>query len=207
MKTITKLEVQKKDQKRVSVFVDGEFAFGMQLDDVIKFGISKNKVYSDEEYEALLEKLLLEKAKFRALDYISYKMRTAQQVRDKLKTLEYEEWIIEEVIAFLEKYGYVNDEDFARRYIQYQLQYNKKSLRKVKSELYEKGITRVTVESPEQIQLWEIENITSLLEKYHYDEDLDTKMKNKITSRILNRGFEYYLIRQCIGNLDVSFKI
>ncbi|MGL4739115.1 MAG: RecX family transcriptional regulator [Cellulosilyticaceae bacterium] len=207
MKTITKIEVQKKDSRRVSVFVDGEFSFGMQLDDVLKFGLSKNKVYSDEEFEVLLGKLLVEKAKFRALDYISYKMRTTQQVRDKLKTLEYDEWVIDEVIAFLEKYGYLNDQHFANRYIEYQMQYNKKSLRKVKSDLYEKGISKVDLENPDQISTWEMENVTKLLEKYHYDEELDPKMKLKITNRILSRGFDYYLIRQCIGNLDISFKI
>lgn len=207
MKKITRLAVQKKDPKRVSVFVDDAFAFGVQLDDLIKFGISKNKTYTDEEYAELLEKILVQKAKIRALDYISYKMRTTKQVEDKLKDLEYEMWVIEEVIHFLEKYRYLDDKQFAERYIEYQMQYNRKSFRKVKSELYEKGISKVEYSDAKQIEEWEIKTVTYLLEKYHYNEDLDMKMKNKITNRIISRGFDYYLIRQCIGNLDISFKI
>ena len=47
--------------------------------------------------------------------FLGYKMRTVQEIRQKLLEKEFAEDVIAEVLVFLEKYGYADDRDYCRR--------------------------------------------------------------------------------------------
>nr|WP_301335099.1 regulatory protein RecX [Holtiella tumoricola] len=112
---------------------------------------------------------------------------------------EYSEWIIEEVISFLKKYSYINDENFVKRYMNSKVKYNHKSLRKVQSELYSKGIVVSDLETyKEKYAEEEEENILYFLNKFKYSSELEYKDKQKIINRILTRGFSYSAVERCI---------
>ena len=84
MKVITKIEVQKKNTKRCSVFINDEFAFGMDIDAIGIYNIQKGNRYTEDEYENLLKELQYEKAKFAALRYVGYSPRTIKQTIENL---------------------------------------------------------------------------------------------------------------------------
>lgn len=205
-KIITRIENQKKDNSRYSVYIDGVFAFGLSEKALKKYNLQEGMQFLEEEYAQFLQVLQLEKAKFKALDYISRRNRTKQQVEEKLVALEYEESIREQVIIFLETYKYIDDERFAERYIEQQMQYNHKSFRKVGYDLYEKGI-KVNKRLEDMLEEIEKENIIYYLNKYKYNKEILPKEKDKIIKRLLSRGFGYNLISKEMGNLDESFDI
>lgn len=205
-KTITQIENQKKDTTRYSIYINGDFAFGVSEQALKRHNLVEGMVFSEQEYESFLKVLQLEKAKFKALDYISRRNRTKEQVKDKLVSLEYEEGIIEQVIQFLEKYHYIDDERFAERYIEQQMQVGHKSFRKTCYDLYQKGIC-VSKSLDKTLETIERENILYYLNKYKYSHEINPKEKDKIIKRLLSRGFGYNFISKEIGNLDESFDI
>ncbi|MDA3732572.1 RecX family transcriptional regulator [Niameybacter massiliensis] len=196
---ITAIEPQKKDPDRSSVYINGEFSFGASNKAVERYGLVAGMVLDNAGYEALMSKLQLDKAKMRALNSIARGDKTEQQMRMLLLKAEYSEWIIEEVISFLKKYSYINDENFVKRYMNSKVKYNHKSLRKVQSELYSKGIVVSDLETyKEKYAEEEEENILYFLNKFKYSSELEYKDKQKIINRILTRGFSYSAVERCI---------
>lgn len=208
MYTITKIETQKKDDTRSSIFINGIFDFGMTQKAVKRYGLVEGMVLSEEGYNELMECIQLDKAKYYALDYLSRNNKTEKQVRDKLIEKEYSLMIVDKVLEFLKKYNYVDDAYYARRYIESKAVYGKKSARQIQSQLYMKGITSINAfEVWERMEELEEENVTYFLEKYRYNRSLDYQEKRKIVSRIMNKGFSYQIIQQSIGKLDESFEV
>ena len=59
----------------------------------------------------------LQQAKCKALSLLNYMDRTETQLRKKLKEKDFNEEIIDETIAYVKSFGYINDLGYAERYI------------------------------------------------------------------------------------------
>ncbi len=200
MYCITKIEEQKKDPSRSSVFVNGVFEFGIGTKTLRQYGIVEGMRLEEEAYEQLMEKIQLEKAKYRVMDYLARGNKTEKQVYDKLVDWEYSLSIAQKVMTFLKTYHYVDDERYMRQYSQSKLTYGKKSLRQIQSLLYAKGIKKMefTEEEKKNYRLIEEENVAHFLQKYGYHTDLEREKKQKIISKIMGRGFNYSQIEKAI---------
>ncbi|MGL4799028.1 MAG: RecX family transcriptional regulator [Cellulosilyticaceae bacterium] len=208
MYKITAIEIQRKDETRSSVFINDVFSFGASTKAIERYGLAQGMVLTEEAYGELLVRLQLDKAKYTALNYLSTQNKTEKQVTDKLIEKEYSIEIVEEVLTFLKKYGYVDDELFTRRYVESKARYGKKSARYIQSQLYMKGISGCNVfEAWEGLEEAEIDNILYFLQKYKFDKALPYENKRKIINRLLNKGFTYERIQKSIGNLDESFEV
>lgn len=199
-KVITKIEVQKKNKNRCSVFINEEFAFGMDLDSVIKYDIQKGNEYTDHEYEDLLKKLQYEKAKFAALRYIDYSPRTIKETIDKLQTLEFEETVVEATLEFLKSYGYLNDLEYAHSFIRNRIHQKRHGRHKVSYDLIRRGISKdISAPILEEYQEAEYEGATYLYHKKTKGAEItDQKEKAKITRYLQSRGYSYDIIKDVI---------
>ena len=80
--TITALIAQKRNKDRVNVYLDGEFAFGLAAIEAIR--LRQGQVLSDEEIEHLKALDEIERAHERALNLLSYRPRSAQEIRPQI---------------------------------------------------------------------------------------------------------------------------
>lgn len=203
---ITAIEEQKKDLNRCSVFVNGAFAFGITKKALARYELCVGQTLTATEYEHLLERLQLDRAKFKALDLISRGNKSEKEVRERLLRAEYSSYIVEEVIVFLKKYHYIDDQALARRYIESKSQYAHKSLRQIHTELYKKGIYIDNLRTyHEEAETQEEENINYFLDKFKYNPEWDLKQKQKIINRLLTRGFQYSHIERCLRKRNEAF--
>lgn len=199
--------MQKKNQNRCSVFINEEFAFGMDLDSVIKYDIQKGNEYTDEEYEELLKKLQYEKAKFAALRYIDYSGRTIKETTDKLHTLEFEESVIEATIEFLQRYGYLDDKAYAKGFIRNRIENKNHGRRKISYDLIKRGISK-DISGPilEEYVEAEYQGALELYEKRTKGKELkDHKEKMKVTRYLQSRGFPYEIIRDIMQEASQGY--
>lgn len=203
---LTAIEEQKKDPDRCSVFINGEFGFGLSKKAVERYNLRAGMTLDETAYQRLVECIQLDKAKFRALDSISRGSKSEKQMREKLIQAEYSAYIVEEVISFLKKYNYINDEELAKRYVDSKSQYSHKSLRQIKAELYKKGVIVDQIKDYcEDSDEREEENIQYFLDKFKYDDTLDFKQKQKIINRLLTRGFSYSQVERCLRRRNEGF--
>ena len=171
MGEITKIEIQKKNKERYSIYIDGEYSFGVYENVLIKYGLRKGMIIEDEFLEDVLKKEEQECANNYALRLLNFKMRTEKEVERKMKEKEYADDIIENTIYYLKEYKYLDDEDYARKFIKDKSSLSKMGKERIKRELYMRGV------DPE-ITKREIEEIIDPDEEYETAMEMAIKKAN-----------------------------
>ena len=110
---ITDIRQQKHNKKRYSVFIDGNFAFGLDEVDILYYKLLDADEISYDKFNYIKENVVFSKARDTALKYINNKQRTKKEIINKLREKDFTEDIIEKVIKLFEKYGYIDDYAYA----------------------------------------------------------------------------------------------
>lgn len=126
-----------------------------------------------------------------SLYLLGFKDRTKKELEDKLRDKGYSEEEIESAVNKVMEYGYINDSEYARRYIKSRL--NKKGAKLIMRELQNKGISRDTISCHlEELAIDSSELIYEILIKKYYNADVsDRGVKQKIMSYFVRRGYDY----------------
>lgn len=124
---ITAITQQKRDPSRYNIFIDGVYAFALPMQDILYFKLKEGQEAAEDTIAFIRKNLIYIKAQDTALRFLGYKMRTVQEIRQKLLEKEFAEDVIAQVLAFLEKYGYADDREYCRRYIREKLRLKPKS--------------------------------------------------------------------------------
>ena len=133
---VTKIE--EKDKKRSRVFVDGEFAFVLYKGELRLYKIKENQPMEEKDYTAIVKEVLPKRAKLRCMNLLKSRAYTEKQLCEKLRQGEYSEEIIEEAVAYVKSFGYINDRQYAEDFISYNLE--RKSRRRMEQDLLAKGV-------------------------------------------------------------------
>ena len=141
MMTVTKIEPLSKT--RYKVYLDGQFAFTLYKGELSRYHIAEESVIEDDIYDSL-RLIVIKRAKLRAMHLLSDMGRTESQLRTKLKQGGYAEDAVEAAIRYVKSFGYINDMEYARSFI------DSRKDRKSKKELYaallQKGVPAEIVE-------------------------------------------------------------
>ncbi len=200
---ITKLEIQKKNKNRISIYINGTYALGVDKKIATLHGLMEGKVIDKEELKKTIRDEEQNKANNYAISLLSYRSRSEKEIENKMKGKGYDLDIIEDTLNFLRKYNYINDKNFAHEFT---MEKSKKYGRKrIKIELGQKGISDNIVDNV-------IDNID---EGGEYDLALELankKMKSyinddrkavyrKLGAFLGRRGFDYDIIRNVINKV------
>jgi regulatory protein len=120
------------------VYLDDRFAFGLPA--LVAASLRTGQHLSDAEVEALREEGNVEAAYSRVLDYLSYRPRSQAEVAIYLQKRGLSDAQIEAVTARLKRAGLVDDEEFARFWIENRERFRPRGLRALRYELRSKGI-------------------------------------------------------------------
>lgn len=141
---ITDLKPQKRRKDRVSVFLDGEFAFGLQEATAVSLFIGQE--LSESQIDALKQTDSVEWAKQVAYGLLSRRPRSTEEVRRHLQKKQVEEGIIDRVIDRLLDLDLLDDAAFARYWVEQRETFKPRSRRALRYELMQKGLSRQLVE-------------------------------------------------------------
>lgn len=132
-----------------------------------------------------------------ALFLLEYGDRTEKEMRQKLKEREYDPQEIEDTLRFLKEYHYIDDAEYAGKYIR--VNASRKSTRQIRSELEKKGVDRATIDLRlEESPIDEEAQIRAWLKKKGYfpGAPMDPVSYRKVTGALGRRGFTYDAIRR-----------
>lgn len=193
---ITKIEAQKKDKHRYNIFIDGSFAFGLYEDSVLKYGLRSGDELNEEKIIEMREFDEFGYGKKAAYSFLAYKPRSKKDLVKKLKQKKISDNIIDDIIELLEKQKYLNDEIYARNYLEDKLSSKPIGKRLAKMKLLEKGIDKELIESAineNYSEDKEFELAAKLMEKYEkkvkFKDQADKK--NKCYRYLISKGFDY----------------
>lgn len=138
----------------------------------------------------------------RALKYLSMRARSVKEIHDYLVKKKYEEEDINEAIKRLIELKFLNDDDFARSFIESK-QKKGKSKKLIQFELKLKGISKDTTEDVMEFAKSDyktaLEFITKRINQYARYEG-EEKQK-KIISRLRSRGYDWDTISKVLKKL------
>lgn len=195
---ITKIEKQKNNQKRYSIYIDGEYKFALSGEDVLYFKFNEGMEIEIQRYHYIMEYVIYTKAKDKAYKYLGYKQRTQKELTDKLIQQQYPEEIIERVVQLFKGYGYINDHSYAQYHINNRVRFKPMAKKMIKYELAQKGISGEIIDSTiEASCLNELDMATQLLQKKVKSQiAIDEKDKKRAYNYLLRRGFNFDTINK-----------
>lgn len=201
-------EIAELTKSRVRVELDGEFAFVLYKGELRVYGIEKEQEITETAYIEIMTILLPKRAKLRAMNLLKSRSYTTAQLKEKLEAGEYPEKIIEEAIAYVTSFGYVNDNRYAFDFIEYNKE--TKSKNRIVTDLLKKGISGAVIEEAwdeavgNDRQGLEKEQIIRWIEKKHFSLQTATPQeKQKMMAFLYRKGFTIEAIRSVLS-LDIT---
>lgn len=165
---ITDIKEAVRDKNRVNIYIDDKFFCSLDISQVVDFHLKIGKEIAAEEKQQLKHASEFGKFYQRALEYALMRPRSSKEIRDylKKKTLSrkvrvknrktgeyqtkekqgYDESLVPLVFSRLEERGYIDDERFARLWVENRNVSKGASLKKLRLELQQKGISHQIIE-------------------------------------------------------------
>lgn len=205
---ITALKIQARDKGRVNVFVDGAYRFSLDINQVTELGIANGKEYDEEELAELENESQFGKLYTRSLEHALTRPRSQREMRDYLyrKTRDtrtkdggvkkgVSKELTDRVYNRLFERGYVDDEKFARFWVENRNLRKGTSLRKLQTELIAKGVDKTIIEQVlGQTDRSDSEEIKKIIAKKarRYDDE------QKLIAYLMRQGFSYDSVKEAL---------
>ena len=151
------------------------------------------KIKSDSEYYNLLNS---------AVKYISKRLRSEKEMIGYLEKKTLDTYIIDNIIDDLKRQNFINDERFARAYINDKLTLSNVGIIKIKHDLEILGVSREIIE--DEISHIDNNNTNDKLEKMiikkisHNHKYSNYILKDKIINEMVNLGYDRTLVIELI---------
>lgn len=128
--------------KRVNVFLDGRYAFS--LDQEVALGLRVGQPVPPSLQAGLLGQDAVQKALDAALAFLGHRPRSEQEIRRRLARSEVPGEVVERVVARLREHGLVDDQAFARYWLEQRQTFRPRGARLLRAELRQKGVDAET---------------------------------------------------------------
>lgn len=186
------------------MYLDGKFAFGISLEAALKHGLEKGKHVTQEFIDNLQDEAEEEKVYNRVLRFATTRPRSEKEVRDWFKRKKVLPSVIEPVFNRLKSLSLVNDEEFARWWVQQRAEFRQKSRRVLGLELRQKGVAREISEKvlenadiPKEVDLAK-KAATKKLRTLRGDLN---ENKKKLSDFLARRGFSWDTVKTVVEEL------
>ncbi|MBN2284833.1 MAG: RecX family transcriptional regulator [Tissierellales bacterium] len=203
---ITKIEKQKKNEHRVSIYIDNQFAFGLDSDTSVQCGLFEGQEIDDEFLHSVIVEEEHHKALNAALNLLSYQQRTLHEIDERLKAKGYDEGIIGIILDKLVEVGYLNDEKYVADFIRDKIKLKKYGSLKIRHQLMNRGIDQELIsnglEKIEELEM--LNNAKTLIRKKAVTlKDLEEhKKKARLYRYLAGKGYDYPLIHKAINEFN-----
>ena len=179
---------------------DGSMFF-LYASDIHKWNICENCILEGFEYTELMQ-TLCKRARAKAMELLKDRDRTEQDIRSRLCQKGYPEKVVEEAIAYLYHYHYLDDERYIAQYVFHNRR--RKSTRQIVQELRQKGLPEDLIAQGIDGEANEEENKEAaaarmLYEKYSRRKSVDDfQGKQKAMAYLMNKGFSWDTVRAIV---------
>jgi len=199
--TITALDAQARHPDRVNVSIDDDFAFGLSGTIVLEQGLYVGQALSEDEVLVLIQLEEVASATQSALRLVSHRARTEVELRRRLARNGFSATAIEKTIERMHEWNYLNDEDFARRWVESREGHRPRAASMIKRELVGKGVDADTAaQVVDDAEIDEYKIALDLGKKWANrlsTEDRDTQ-RRRLAGYLQRRGFGWDIVRRVL---------
>jgi len=189
--TITALKAQKRNPERISVYLDGQYAFGLAR--IVAAWLAVGQSLSEAKIAQLRKQDALEKAYQSALHLLSYRQRSEQEIRRKLLEKGFDQEDCERVLERLKNAGLSGDSGFAQVWVENRQLFRPRSRRMLTAELRQKGVADDDIEQalvglPDEEQLAYEAAVRSIRKWQGLDRET---FRKRLSGFLARKGFNY----------------
>ncbi|MBQ2567356.1 MAG: regulatory protein RecX [Clostridia bacterium] len=199
--------------EKIHLSLDGEYIATVNADYWFTCGIKSGSEVTPEQLEELLTESARRKMMNKALDLLSMRDYSRRELADKLVTKAWEKkeqkdmdlgslkQQASDICDRLEELGLLNEERFARSYVDELIRRKHLSKSGLKTALIQKGVQRDIIETVlEEVDVDPVEQIRELLATKFKNRDLtDEKQKTRTVNALLRLGYRYNEIHAAMG--------
>lgn len=207
---ITAIKPQIKDPLRENIYLDGKFGFGISVEARFENKLKIGKTISEHEIKELVFRDQVGKMLVLAQRFLSFRPRSEKEIRGHLRRkLEQGDYIdpdriLGSVILQLQKYGLVNDEEFAKWWIEQRQKFRPRGERVLRGELHAKGVDRDIIdkeftayESPSgEIELIARKKLAT------FSKLTELEFRRKMGKYLARRGYDWDEIKTVVNKLS-----
>lgn len=201
---ITKVEPQKRNKKRVNIYINDRFAFGVHEDIAYSLHLEEDAEI-DREY---IERVVMEEEQNRANNYalnlLAFRSRTEKEIRDKMRDKEYDQAVISSTIETLKRIGLLDDTQYAKNFANDKANFNKFGNGRIRFELAKKGVSREIIEEVLEDQSGDeyeraLETAKRKLNSYKSDDK--NAIYRKLGGFLQRKGYSYDIVSSVLKEL------
>jgi regulatory protein len=202
--TVTAIETQRHDPNRYNVFIEGEFSFGIRTRVLLDSGIAIGDSVTAEQVEEIVLQEQITEALNAAYRLLAQRARSEREVRDRLRQRGMERAVIDLVIAQLRDLHYLDDQEFARIWVDNRQTHRPRSRRLLVQELRQKGVDRAIVDGTlDETHIDEVEVATKvgrqrLKNLAGLPED---QQREKLTGFLGRKGFDFQTVKRALNRI------
>lgn len=201
MPEVTLLKPQR-NGKRVNVYLDGAFGFGIDLDNLVLNHIKIGTFLTEEEVEKIVRKAEFQKTLDKLLKFAMLRPRSEKEINDYLKRKKIHESMWVDLFEKLKHFELLDDAKFAKWWVDQRLAFKKISGKVLKLELFKKGIDKEIIENTlSNTPIDEEKMARELIAKRAYKwEGLGARAaKQKKFQYLAGKGFDYEIVEKILS--------
>jgi regulatory protein len=198
---ITAIEPQQKNPQRLNIYLDGEFAFGLAA--IVAAWLKVGQDLDEEKIANLKTADEREVTYQKALHFLSYRPRSSAEVRQNLVKRGISGSLIDEIVNRLQAAGLVNDEVFARTWVENRNSFRPRGKSALRLELRRKGLSDEIVQSVLDMQVNEETLAFDAARKYARRlAGLEwQEFRQKLGGFLARRGFSYTTLAPVVSEV------
>jgi regulatory protein len=198
---ITAIEPQQKNPQRLNIYLDGEFAFGLAA--IVAAWLKVGQDLDEEKIANLKTADEREVTYQKALHFLSYRPRSSAEVRQNLVKRGISGSLIDEIVNRLQAAGLVNDEVFARTWVENRNSFRPRGKSALRLELRRKGLSDEIVQSVLDMQVNEESLAFDAARKYARRlAGLEwQEFRQKLGGFLARRGFSYTTLAPVVSEV------
>lgn len=209
---ITRITIQKKRKNRYNIFIDeghGEqYGFSVDEDILIKYHLRKGLQLDEVTKNSLIEQDSIHKTYSEVINYLSYRMRTKDEIRTYLIKKEVDSEHITQVLQRLINENLVDDVEFAHMFVRNRINMSTKGPSLVKKELMQKGISNEIATVAVSAYTYEIqyEKAEQIMKKrmQRSSNHSHCKQLDQLRANLMRNGFSHEVINDVISEVEAQ---
>lgn len=204
MPYVTAIKPQK-NKKRVNIYLDGKFAFGIDLENLVKFKIEEGNFIEEFEIEKIIGAKESQKIWDKLLRFSALRPRSEKEIEGWCKKKNVPESLRKKYLDKLKYLDLVDDFKFAKFWIEQRLSFRPKPVSILKQELRQKGIKQETIDEVlSDFKIDELKQAKNLLEKNQsrWKRLTPDQFKKKASGFLLRKGYNWEIVKETLSLFD-----
>ena len=195
-------DIEQLPKTKYKVYVDDEALCVLAAGDLKKLQLRIGLELDAQAYGMIYEEYVTRRARMKALSLLERRDYSSQELLERLKREGFSKDVVEDAVAYVKSYHYIDDERYIENYISYRA--SGKSRQLVYQTLVSKGLDSEKIQRlMDDSGMDDEENIRRIYSRKFSDiTELTPERKQKILNYFLRKGFKYNDITNVIKDFD-----